>query len=131
MSRLRLFASAFAAANRARGSRRSRPEGWRDWGFRHADVQAGIVAFGAAGIDRGGGAVVGVFGMRACRRGSWRSGRRGSQRSGRWLGFSACGRAGGDRGVRGGGDRGDRGGGAVVGVFGMRSGWRGQSTVRS
>jgi hypothetical protein len=27
------------------------------------------------------------------------------------LGFSACGRAGGDRGVRGGGDRGDRGGG--------------------
>jgi hypothetical protein len=119
MSRLRLFASAFAAANRARGSRRSRPEGWLGWGFRHADVQAGIMAFGAAGIDRGGGAVVGVFGMRACRRGSWRSGRRGSRRSRRWLGFSA------------GGDRGDRGGGAVVGVFGMRSGWRGQSTVRS
>jgi hypothetical protein len=48
------------------------------------------------------------------------------------LGFSACGRAGGDRGVRGGGDRGDRGGGwgfrqAGIAAIGAAGRWLGFS----
>jgi hypothetical protein len=60
----------FSACGRAGGDRGVRGGGDRSdrgggWGFRHAGVQAGIVAFGAAGIAA-------------------------IEAAGQWLGFSAC-----------------------------------------